>query len=219
MDGNHENRRTPEGHRVLRPPQSLSFPRLFLGYPKVIPLWGGDFHEHMVVNIPGLTTTPPPRWNPRAMQECGRSTLKRTRPPMPMIMFLVLNSSGTLPHSDKHIDVSCPKEERQIHRHIHTNASSSRRPQPCRVGLMALCVKQHKDGQSGLELDCRNIHGRPLVRLLSSLPADKVQTYSTFGANVILFSVIILSSGAGVKKRISVYDTFIEGAKGASRPP
>ena len=40
-----------------------------------------------------------------------------------------------------------------------------------------------------------------------------MQEYSTFGANVILFCVIIAFIAAGIRKRINVYDTFIEGAK------
>ena len=40
-----------------------------------------------------------------------------------------------------------------------------------------------------------------------------MQTYSTFTANFLLFSVIIAFIGAGVKKKLRVYDVFIEGAK------
>lgn len=83
------------------------------------------------------------------------------------------------------------------------------------VGLLALCVKQR------IRLDgvlCSWLAGIALLVggvawFFSSLPTDKVQEYSTFGANLILFSVIILFLGAGVRKKVKVYDVFIEGAK------
>lgn len=47
----------------------------------------------------------------------------------------------------------------------------------------------------------------------STLPQVKVEQYSSFGANFILFAVIIIFIGAGIKKKVNVYDCFIEGAK------
>ena len=38
-------------------------------------------------------------------------------------------------------------------------------------------------------------------------------TYSTLIANILLFSVIILFILTGVRKKINVYDSFVEGAK------
>ena len=52
-----------------------------------------------------------------------------------------------------------------------------------------------------------------VVWFFSQLPSDKVELYSTFAANAILFSIIITFILAGVSKRVNVYDTFIEGAK------
>src|SRR5574344_779385 len=40
-----------------------------------------------------------------------------------------------------------------------------------------------------------------------------MQRYSSFVANIILFGVILMFIGAGVRKRINVYENFIEGAK------
>ncbi|MDE5845720.1 MAG: hypothetical protein K2H71_00040, partial [Muribaculaceae bacterium] len=39
------------------------------------------------------------------------------------------------------------------------------------------------------------------------------ESYSTFAANFLLFSVIIIFILAGMRKKINVYDSFIEGAK------
>lgn len=52
-----------------------------------------------------------------------------------------------------------------------------------------------------------------IVWFFSLLPSDKVELYSTFAANAILFSIIITFIGVGVLKHVNVYDTFIEGAK------
>ena len=51
----------------------------------------------------------------------------------------------------------------------------------------------------------------------ASLPGDKVGTYSTFGANFILFCVIMAFIGAGIRRKLRVYDVFIEGAKEGSK--
>jgi spore maturation protein SpmB len=40
-----------------------------------------------------------------------------------------------------------------------------------------------------------------------------MQTYSTLIANVILFTVIILFIVNGFRKKINVYNAFVEGAK------
>ena len=52
-----------------------------------------------------------------------------------------------------------------------------------------------------------------ITYFFANLPADKVQLYSTFGANLILFSVIIAFILAGIRRKLRVYDVFIEGAK------
>ncbi len=56
-----------------------------------------------------------------------------------------------------------------------------------------------------------------ITYFFANLPADKVQLYSTFGANLILFSVIIAFILAGIRRKLRVYDVFIEGAKEDSR--
>ncbi len=83
------------------------------------------------------------------------------------------------------------------------------------VGLIALCVKQRIRMDRVIWSWLAGIGAVVglVVWFFSNLPAGKVETYSTFSANVILFSVIIAFICAGVRKKINVYDTFIEGAK------
>lgn len=48
----------------------------------------------------------------------------------------------------------------------------------------------------------------------TQMSRDEIQAFSKISANLILFSVIIIFLGAGLVKRINIFDTFIEGAKG-----
>jgi spore maturation protein SpmA len=52
-----------------------------------------------------------------------------------------------------------------------------------------------------------------LMWLFSSLSPDKVSLYSSFVANLLLFSVICGFLISGIRKKLNVYDTFISGAK------
>ncbi|MBQ4380049.1 MAG: spore maturation protein, partial [Bacteroidaceae bacterium] len=48
---------------------------------------------------------------------------------------------------------------------------------------------------------------------LSQMPKETMDTVSTVAANVILFAIILSFIIAGMRKRINVYDAFVEGAK------
>lgn len=52
-----------------------------------------------------------------------------------------------------------------------------------------------------------------LTLFFSWLPKDKVGLYSAFGANLLLLSIIAGFIVAGLRKRINVYEAFIDGAK------
>lgn len=187
------------------------FSRLFPGIPKGHPAMGAIF-MNISANMLGLDNAATPM-GLRAMQEMQSLNPKKDTATDAMIMFLVLNSSGLclIPISimmyraqggaTNPTDIFIPIL-------IATAIATL-------VGLIALCVRQHirMDGviwgwMAGIAAAVAGI-----TWFFSSLPADKVQAYSTFGANVILFCVIMAFIGAGIKKRINVYDTFIEGAK------
>ena len=187
------------------------FSRLFPGIPKGHPAMGAIF-MNISANMLGLDNAATPM-GLRAMQEMQSLNPKKDTATDAMIMFLVLNSSGLCL-----IPISIMMYRAQggaanptdifIPILIATAVATI-------VGLMALCVKQHisMDRVVWSWIAGISIVVAAVTWFFSSLPADKVQAYSTFGANVILFSVIIAFIGAGVKKRINVYDTFIEGAK------
>ncbi len=187
------------------------FSRLFPGIPKGHPAMGAIF-MNISANMLGLDNAATPM-GLRAMQEMQSLNPKKDTATDAMIMFLVLNSSGLCL-----IPISIMMYRAQggaanptdifIPILIATAVATI-------VGLMALCVKQRirMDRVVWSWIAGISMVVAAVTWFFSSLPADKVQAYSTFGANVILFSVIIAFIGAGVKKRINVYDTIIEGAK------
>ena len=52
-----------------------------------------------------------------------------------------------------------------------------------------------------------------IVNYFSSLPQEAVKAQSSLFAGVVLFSLIVAFILLGVKKKINIYDTFIDGAK------
>lgn len=120
---------------------------------------------------------------------------------------------GALSDSDQHHDVPCPggaANPTDIFLPILIATAIA-----TIVGLGALCIKQHIKMDKVILSWLGGIAA--IVALVtwffSSLPAGKVQLYSTFAANFILFVVILAFIGAGIRKKLRVYDVFIEGAK------
>ncbi len=52
-----------------------------------------------------------------------------------------------------------------------------------------------------------------LIYWFSTLPKEQIKSISLVGSNVILFSIIIVFLSAAIRKRVNVYEAFIEGAK------
>ena len=187
------------------------FTRLFPGIPKGHPAMGAIF-MNVSANMLGLDNAATPM-GLRAMQEMQSLNKEKDTATDAMIMFLVLNSSGLCL-----IPVSIMMYRAQggasnpsdifIPILVATAIATL-------VGLTALCIKQK------IRMDW--VIWSWLVGIgavvgitawgFSQMSAEDVQKYSTFGANFILFSVIITFLIAGIRKRIKVYDVFIEGAK------
>ncbi len=187
------------------------FSRLFPGIPKKDPALGAIF-MNLSANMLGLDNAATPM-GLRAMQEMQRLNPKKDTATDAMIMFLVLNSSGLclIPVSimmyraqggaANPTDVFIPI--------LLATAIATL------VGLIALCLKQ----KIRMDLVLWSWLGGitavvgGIAWFFTTLPADKVEIWSTFAANFILFCVIIAFIGAGIRHRIRVYDVFIEGAK------
>lgn len=187
------------------------FSRLFPGIPKNHPAMGSIF-MNVSANMLGLDNAATPM-GLKAMQEMQTLNSKKDTATDAMIMFLVLNSSGLclIPVSimmyraqggaSNPTDVFIPIL-------IATGIATL-------VSLIALCIKQRirMDWVIWSWLAGLAIIVGGTAWGFSRMSAENVQRYSTFGANFILFMVIMLFIGAGVRKRVRVYDVFIEGAK------
>ena len=187
------------------------FSRLFPGIPKDHPAMGAIF-MNLSANMLGLDNAATPM-GLRAMQEMQTLNRQKDTATDAMIMFLVLNSSGLCL-----IPVSIMMYRAQggaanptdifIPILLATAIATL-------VGLIALCLKQRirMDGVLWSWLGGIAAVVGGVAWWFSTLPADKVEAYSTFAANFLLFSVIIIFILAGMRKKINVYDSFIEGAK------
>lgn len=187
------------------------FSRLFPGIPKGHPAMGAIF-MNISANMLGLDNAATPM-GLKAMQEMQSLNDKKDTATDAMIMFLVLNSSGLclIPISimmyraqggaSNPTDIFIPIL-------IATAIATI-------VGLTALCIKQRirMDRVIWSWLGAIAIVVGGITYFFAHLPAEKVQLYSTFGANLILFSVIIAFILAGIRRKLRVYDVFIEGAK------
>ena len=187
------------------------FLRLFPGIPKGHPALGAIF-MNLSANMLGLDNAATPM-GLKAMQEMQTLNPKKDTATDAMIMFLVLNSSGLclIPVSimmyraqggaANPTDVFIPI--------LLATAIATL------VGMIALCLRQRirMDAVIWSWLGGLAAIVAGVTWFFTSLPSDKVEVYSSFAANFILFSVIILFLLSGIRKKVNVYDTFIEGAK------
>ncbi len=188
------------------------FSRLFPGIPKGHPAMGSIF-MNVSANMLGLDNAATPL-GLKAMQEMQSLNPKKDTATDAMLMFLILNASGLcfIPigimmyraqaGAANPTDVFLPIL-------LATFISTF-------VGIVALCVKQRIrlwDKVMIAWLGGLAAAVALIVWFFSSLPKEKVELYSSFVANVLLFSVIIMFLCAGLRKRINMYDCFIEGAK------
>ncbi|MDE6457868.1 MAG: spore maturation protein, partial [Muribaculum sp.] len=188
------------------------FSRLFPGIPKGHPAMGSIF-MNVSANMLGLDNAATPL-GLKAMQEMQSLNDKKDTATDAMLMFLILNASGLcfIPigimmyraqaGAENPTDVFLPIL-------LATFIATF-------VGIVAMCIKQGislKDKVLAAWLGGLALIVGGIVWFFSSLPKEEVETYSSFIANVLLFSVIVMFLGAGLKKRINVYDSFIEGAK------
>ena len=177
------------------------FSRLFPGIPKGHPAMGAIF-MNISANMLGLDNAATPM-GLKAMQEMQSLNDKKDTATDAMIMFLVLNSSGLclIPISimmyraqggaSNPTDIFIPIL-------IATAIATL-------VGLTALCIKQRirMDRVIWSWLGAIAVVVGGITYFFANLPAEKVQ----------LYSVIIAFILAGIRRKLRVYDVFIEGAK------
>ncbi len=188
------------------------FSRLFPGVPKGHPAMGSIF-MNVSANMLGLDNAATPL-GLKAMQELQELNTKKDTATDAMIMFLVLNASGLC-----FIPISIMMYRAQAGA---SNPTDVFLPIllatfiATLVGIVALCIRQRirllDPVLIGWLAGMAAIIGG-IVWFFSSLPKEQVELYSGFIANFLLFSVIAGFLIMGLRKRINMYDAFIEGAK------
>ena len=188
------------------------FCRLFPGVPKGHPAMGSMF-MNVSANMLGLDNAATPL-GLKAMQELQDLNRQKDTATDAMIMFLVLNASGLC-----FIPISIMMYRAQAGA---ANPTDVFLPIllatfiSTLVGIVALCIKQRIRLLDPVLLcwlgGMMAVIGG-IVWFFSSLPAEAVQVYSGFVANALLLTVIVGFIVAGLRKRINMYETFIEGAK------
>lgn len=187
------------------------FSRLFPGIPKGHPAMGSIF-MNVSANMLGLDNAATPL-GLKAMQEMQQLNPRKDTATDAMLMFLILNASGLC-----FIPIGIMMYRAQAGA---SNPTDVFMPIllatfiATLVGIVALCIKQRIRLDAVLLSWLGGIAAVVglLVWYFSTLPQEKVEVYSAFAANFLLFSVIIGFIAAGLRKRVNMYDAFIEGAK------
>ena len=188
------------------------FTKLFPEIPKGHPVTGSIF-MNLAANMLGLDNAATPL-GLKAMEGLQELNPKKDTASNPMIMFLVLNTSGlTL------IPISIMVYRAQL---------GAAQPTDVFVPILLATFFSTLAGIIAVSLYQRiNLLNRTILLFLggtslviagiiyffSTLSRQQIDIYSTTTANVFLFVIIIGFIVAGMRKKINVYDAFVEGAK------
>ncbi len=187
------------------------FRRLFPDIPKDHPA-SGSILLNLSANILGLDNAATPA-GLQAMRELQEINPDKEKASNPMIMFLVLNASGLtlIPVSVMTIRAQMGASNPAdvfIPIMISTFVSTM-------IGVLAVCLKQKIkiDKVILCTFGAVALIIAGVVWLFGRMDQDSVQQVSSVVASIILFTVIISFILSGMRKKINVYDSFIEGAK------
>lgn len=194
--------------RMLSPVFSKVFPDIPKGHPVT-----GSIFMNMAANMLGLDNAATPL-GLKAMEQLQELNTKKDTATNPMIMFLVLNTSGlTL------IPVS-----------IMVYRSQLGAAQPTDI-FIPILLATFFSTIAGLIITSIyqkiNLLNKVMVFTLGGMAAivsliiwgfgqmskDMMNVVSTSVANILLMTIIVLFIFAGLRKKVNVYDAFIEGAK------
>lgn len=194
--------------RILSP----LFSKLFPDIPKGHPVTGSIF-MNLAANMLGLDNAATPL-GLKAMEGLQELNPRKDTASNPMIMFLVLNTSGLTI-----IPISIMVYRAQM---------GAAQPTDVFVPILLATFFSTLAGIITVSLYQRiNLLNRTILFFLggaslfiagiiwffTTLSRQQIDTYSTTTANVFLFVIIIGFIIAGMRKRINVYDAFVEGAK------
>lgn len=194
--------------RILSP----LFSKLFPDIPKGHPVTGSIF-MNLAANMLGLDNAATPL-GLKAMEGLQELNPRKDTASNPMIMFLVLNTSGLtiIPISimvyraqmgaAQPTDVFAPI---LLATFFSTLAGIITVSLYQRINLLNRTILLFLGGAS--------LFIAGIIWFFTTLSRQQIDTYSTTTANVFLFVIIIGFIIAGMRKRINVYDAFVEGAK------
>ena len=194
--------------KLLSPVLCKIFPDVPKGHPAM-----GTMFMNFSANMLGIDNAATPI-GLKAMEELQELNPKKDTASNPMIMFLVLNTSGLtlIPVSvllyRAEMGAANPTDV-FIPILIATTVATL-------VGLLVTCIYQRINLFSPALLAfvlgiCLFVAGGTWG--MAQLSQVQIEVLSTSLANIILFSVIILFIVAGMRAKINVYEAFIEGAK------
>lgn len=194
--------------RVLSP----VFTRLFPDIPKGHPVTGSIF-MNIAANMLGLDNAATPL-GLKAMEQMQTLNTRKDTATNPMIMFLVLNTSGLTI-----IPVSIMVYRAQL---------GAAQPTDIFIPILLATFFSTLTGIIVTSIYQRiNLLNRVMLLTLGGLcvavaavmwgfgrlDKEQMNIVSTSVANILLFTIIITFILAGVRKKVNVYDAFIEGAK------
>ncbi len=189
------------------------FKRLFPEIPEGHPVFGHIF-MNLGANMLGLDNAATPL-GLKAMEGMQELNQHKERATNAMIMFLVLNTSGLTI-----IPVSILVYRAQL---------GAAQPTDVFIPILIATTIATMAGiiitslYQKINLFNRAIVGTMLglcllvsgmIWLSTQLTKDQLNLYSTTIANVLLFGIIVAFIVAGMRKKVNVYEAFIEGAKG-----
>lgn len=195
--------------RLLSPVFTRLFPEIPAGHPAF-----GHIFMNLSANMLGLDNAATPL-GLKAMEEMQKLNTQKERATNAMIMFLVLNTSGlTL------VPVSILVYRAQMGAAQPTDvfipillATTVATMAAIIITSLYQRINLFNRAIVGLMLGlCLLVSG--MVWLATKLSQQELGVWSTSAANILLFGIIILFIVAGIRKRVNVYDAFIEGAKG-----
>ncbi len=194
--------------RVLSP----LFSKLFPDIPKGHPVTGSIF-MNLAANMLGLDNAATPL-GLKAMEGLQELNTKKDTASNPMIMFLVLNTSGLTI-----IPISIMVYRAQLGAAQPTDVFV-----PILLatffstlaGIIAVSVYQKINLLNRtilLFLGGASLFIAGIIYFFTTLSREMIDVYSTTTANVFLFLIIIGFILAGIRKKVNVYDAFVDGAK------
>lgn len=194
--------------RLIGPFFHKLFPELEKDHPAI-----GSIMMNVAANMLGLDNAATPM-GLKAMKEMQKSNPNKDTASNAQIMFLVLNTSGLtlIPISvmvyRAQLGAADPSDifiPILLATFFSTIAGLIAVSIYQKINLFDKVIMAYIGGLTAIIIG--------IIYLFSQMPKDQITMVSTLSSNIILFSIIIMFILLGLKEKINIYETFIEGAK------